>query len=100
MGASVRISTVAVSHGNLSVSITTTNDVSQPNAFARGRTERVQNTDVTAIEDEARLSIVQGVSIGELVRALNAIGVTPRDLIAILQAIHAAGALSAEIEIL
>lgn len=101
MGEGVRISTVAVSHGSLSVSISTVNEVSQPNPFGKGRTAIVQNTDVSAVEEPGHLTVVKGpVTIGELVRGLNAMGVTPRDLIAILQAIKAAGALSGDLEIL
>ncbi|RIK98947.1 MAG: flagellar biosynthesis protein FlgA [Proteobacteria bacterium] len=103
MGADVRISRVAVAHGSLSVSIATTNEVSQPNPLGRGDTVPFSNTDVTAVEEEARLSLLGGdgtVTIDELVRGLNALGVTPRDLIAILQAIRASGALSAELEVL
>ncbi|MEM7409219.1 MAG: flagellar basal body P-ring protein FlgI [Myxococcota bacterium] len=101
MGENVTISTVAVSHGALSVSISALNEVSQPAPFGQGETTPVTNEVVEAIEDEARLSVVEGpVTIAELVRALNAMGVTPRDLIAILQAIEASGALSAKLELL
>ena len=101
MGENVTISTVAVSHGALSVSISALNEVSQPAPFGQGETTPVRNEVVEAIEEEARLSLVEGpVTIAELVRALNAMGVTPRDLIAILQAIEAAGALSAKLELL
>lgn len=102
MGSGVTISKVAVSHGNLSVTISTYNEVSQPAPFARrGRTERVRNDEVGAIEDEGRLMVVpNSVTIEALVQGLNAIGVTPRDLISILQAIKAAGALSAELELI
>jgi len=100
MGADVRVSTVAVSHGSLTVTISATNQVSQPGAFSPGQTVVVQNRDVETFEEESRLNVVEGTSIGDLVRGLNAMGVTPRDLIAILQAIKAAGALSAELEIL
>jgi flagellar P-ring protein FlgI len=101
MGADVQIARVAVAHGSLSVSIATTNEVSQPNPFGEGTTERVSNSDVTAVEETGQLNLVGGaVTVDELVRGLNALGVTPRDLIAILQAIHASGALSAEIEVI
>ncbi|MCL4684023.1 flagellar basal body P-ring protein FlgI [Myxococcota bacterium] len=101
MGAEVAISRVAVSHGNLSVTIATTQEVSQPNPFGGGRTVPFRNTDVTAVEEGGNLALVGGpVTVDELVRGLNALGVTPRDLIAILQAIRAAGALSAEMELL
>lgn len=101
MGAAVRISRVAISHGSLSVTISATNQVSQPPPFSPGQTVVVENQDVLAVEEEGRLAVVDGsVTINELVRGLNAIGVTPRDLIAILQAIKAAGALSAELEVM
>ena len=101
MGSEVRIGTVAVSHGNLSVTITANNQVSQPEPFSQGETVAVQNPTITAVEEEARLSVVRGpVTIDELVRGLNAMGVTPRDLIAILQAIRASGALAADVELM
>lgn len=101
MGADVGISRVAVAHGNLSVTIATTRDVSQPEPFGAGDTVVFDNTDVTATEEGGQLALVGGtVTVDELVRGLNALGVTPRDLIAILQAIQAAGALQAELEIL
>lgn len=101
MGEDVRISTLALAHGNLSIKITEDNQVSQPEPFAnRGRTTTVTNTEVDATEDNAKLALVsEGVSLGEVVQSLNAIGVTPRDLISILQAIKAAGALQAELVI-
>lgn len=101
MGAAVSISTVAVSHGNLSVSITANNQVSQPRPFGGGETVVVQNPTINAVEEEASLTVVPGpVTIDELVRGLNAMGVTPRDLIAILQAIKASGALAADLELM
>jgi len=101
MGAEVTISKVAVAHGSLAVSIGIFNDVSQPLPFSEGQTTPVTNDEVEVEEEEARLTVVQGpVTIEELVRGLNAIGVTPRDLIAILQAIKAAGALPAELELM
>ncbi len=101
MGEHVRISTVAVSHGNLSIQIKERIGVSQPRAFAKGRTVTVPDTEVKVQEEKRRLMVVpQGVSIGEVVRGLNAIGVSPSDLIAIFQAIKAAGALQAELVII
>ena len=101
MGAAVSISTVAVSHGALSVSIRAFNDVSQPAPFSEGETTRIRNEDVSAVEEDSGLSVIGGpVTVAELVRGLNAMGVTPRDLISILQAVHTAGALSAELEIM
>jgi flagellar P-ring protein precursor FlgI len=102
MGQDVRISTVAVAHGNLSIQITEGAQVSQPGPFARrGETAVVPETDVAVEEGNNRLMLMNaGATIGEVVRALNALGVTPRDLIAILQAIKAAGALQAQLEII
>lgn len=98
MGENVKISTVAVAHGNLTIQVTTEQQVSQPNMFSTGQTRVVPKTSILAdTGDEGRIGIVEGVSIGELVRALNELGVAPRDLIAILQAIKTAGALQAEI---
>ena len=101
MGEAVTISTVAVSHGSLSITISAFNDVSQPLPFSEGETVEILNEEVEAVEEGARLPVVEGpVTIDELVRGLNAIGVTPRDLMSILQAIKAAGALSAELELM
>lgn len=101
MGENVTISTVAISHGSLSVTIRMQNEVSQPLPFSDGETTPVVNDAITAVEEDARLTVVQGpVTIDELVRGLNAMGVTPRDLISILQAIKAAGALSADLEVM
>jgi flagellar P-ring protein precursor FlgI len=101
IGESVRVSTVAVSHGSLSVMISSVNQVSQPGAFSDGETVVIQNSEISAFEEPANLNVIGGfVTIGDLVRGLNAMGVTPRDLIAILQAIKAAGALSAELELM
>jgi flagellar P-ring protein precursor FlgI len=101
MGAKVRLERVAVAHGNLSVTISAENDVSQPAPFSLGETVGVTNETITATEEEAALTVVDApVTIDQLVRGLNALGVTPRDLIAILQAIKAAGALSADLEVI
>ena len=101
IGADVRLSTVAIAHGSLSVAISAENDVSQPAPFAEGETTPVKNETIEVVEEAARLHVVPtSVTIDELVRGLNAMGVTPRDLISILQAIKASGAMSAELEIL
>jgi flagellar P-ring protein precursor FlgI len=101
MGSNVRISTVAIAHGNLMVRIKEKPRISQPLPFSEGQTAVVPDSTVTVREGENRLMVLpEGVSIGQVVQALNAIGVTPRDLIAILQAIKAAGALQAELEII
>ncbi len=103
MGENVRINTVAIAQGNLTIRITETPQVSQPNAFsATGDTVVVPRTDIQVDEEaDRRMAIVQsGVTLQELVNGLNALGVGPRDMIAILQAIKAAGALQAEIEVI
>ena len=101
MGDRVRVSTVAVSHGNLTVIVNRTNQVSQPAPFGRGQTTRLQNTEIEAFEEQAQLSVIEDtVTIGELVRALNAMGTTPTDLISIIQAIKASGALAADVEMM
>ncbi|MFB3816357.1 MAG: flagellar basal body P-ring protein FlgI [Candidatus Methylomirabilales bacterium] len=101
MGSDVQISTVAISHGNLSVQIKSELQVSQPAPLSRGQTAVVPKTDVSVREDKGGLSLLeQATSIGDVVRALNALGVSARDLISILQAIKQAGALQAELEIL
>ena len=102
IGQNVRISTVAVSHGNLSITIKETQNVSQPRPFTEtGRTVVTPESDIEVRESDNQLMVVDGgATIGELVRALNAIGVTPRDLISIFQSIKAAGALQAELEII
>jgi flagellar P-ring protein precursor FlgI len=101
MGSNVRLATVAIAHGNLMVQIKERPRASQPLPFSQGETTVLPDTSVTIKEGENRLMVLpEGVSIGQVVQALNAIGATPRDLIAILQAIKAAGALQAELEII
>jgi flagellar P-ring protein FlgI len=100
MGSDVRISPVAIAHGGLQVEVSKNTSVSQPNALASGRTAVTSNSEVSAAEGEGRLVVVEGVSIGELVTALNNIGVKPRDLIQIMLAIKAAGALQADLEVM
>ncbi|ATX82947.1 flagellar P-ring protein precursor FlgI [Mariprofundus ferrinatatus] len=101
MGQEVRIDTVAVAHGTISVSVTESPQVSQPNAFAGGETQTVDRTDVQVDEEEAQLVVLpRQVSLSTLVAALNAVGATPSDLIAVLQAIKAAGALHAELRVI
>jgi flagellar P-ring protein precursor FlgI len=102
MGENVRISTVAIAQGNLTIRITETPQVSQPNPFSTtGTTERVDRTKIEVDEDKGkRLAVVgAGINLQDLVNGLNALGVGPRDMITILQTIKAAGALQAEIEV-
>ncbi len=120
IGENVRISNVAVAHGNLSIQIQETQMVSQPTSFAPsgrgaaasqmaggvvvspgGSTVVAPNSNVNVSEEDAKLMMIEGGStIDQLVKALNAIGITPRDLITVLQAMKAAGALQAELEII
>ncbi len=101
IGKDVRVAPVAILHGNLSVEIQTTMQVTQPNAMGQGTTQVVPQTTVTAKEDKARSVLLkQGATVEELVRALAAIGSTPRDVIAILQNLRSAGALDAEVEVI
>jgi len=103
MGEQVRISTVAIAQGNLTIRITETPQVSQPNAFAtQGETEVVDRTNIEVdSSEEQRLTVLdRGVTLQELVNGLNALGIGPRDMISILQTIKAAGALQAEIEVI
>jgi flagellar P-ring protein precursor FlgI len=101
MGQEVRIDTVAVSHSNLNLVISESAAVSQPNPFGEGDTVVVPQTDILVTEDKGNLVVLNmGVRIGDVAQALNAIGATPRDLIAIFQAIQAAGALHAELVVL
>lgn len=101
MGENVRVSTVALAHGNLSIKVTESPSISQPAPLSDGQTAVVSDTTATQSETDAKvIQMNEGVTLGELVRNLNKIGVTPRDLITILQSIKAAGALQAELEIL
>jgi len=102
MGNDVRVSTVAVAQGNLTVTITETPQVSQPTPFSRGGTTTVvPRTRIGVQEDGKKLAVVRnGVSLQQLVDGLNALGIGPRDMIAILQAIKAAGAIQADIEVM
>ncbi|KIH77547.1 flagellar P-ring protein precursor FlgI [Geoalkalibacter ferrihydriticus] len=101
MGDNVRIQRVAVSHGNLNLVISESAQVSQPGPFSEGETVVVPQTGIEVLEEQGNLVVVEpGVSLGDIARALNAIGATPRDLIAIFQAIKASGSLHAELVIL
>ncbi len=103
IGREVRIDPLAISQGNLTVRVTETQQVSQPNAFStQGNTEVVDRTSVEINEDEGRKIVVlqPGVSLQDLVDGLNALGVGPRDMISILQAIKAVGALQADIKVM
>jgi flagellar P-ring protein precursor FlgI len=101
IGKDVRISPVAILHGNLSVEIQTTYQVSQPLPGSMGTTQVVPQQSVATNSPPAKSVVLQqGATVDELVRALTAIGSTPRDVIAILQNLRAAGALDAELEVI
>jgi len=103
MGSDVRISTVAIAQGNLTIRVTETPQVSQPQPFAtQGQTQVVPRTQIDVDEQTGKRLIVleNGVSLQILVNGLNALGVGPRDMISILQAIKAAGALQADIQVI
>jgi len=101
MNQMVTLDDCAISHGNLTVVINTEITVSQPNPFSEGKTERIANSAIDIKSDKGRMVMLnKGVSLGEVVKALNSIGATPQDLLAILQAMKSAGALRAELEII
>jgi flagellar P-ring protein precursor FlgI len=102
MGDKVRLSTVAIAQGNLTISVEESPRVSQPNALSQGVTTVTPQSKVSVNEEKGKKLIVlqQGASLASLVQGLNALGVTPRDMISILQAIKAAGALQADIQVM
>lgn len=101
MGRDVRVATVAVAQGNLTVTISESPQVSQPNPLSNGRTVVTPNSRVGVTEDGKKFALVKdGVSLQQLVDGLNGLGIGPRDLIGILQAIKAAGAIQADIEVM
>lgn len=102
MGEKAMISPIAIAHGNLSVEIKEKKDVSQPAPFSDGETVVTPDTEVNVTEENNKLLLVspEKADIGSVVKALNAIGVSPRDLITVFQAIKASGALQAELEII
>ena len=101
MNQSVTIETCAVAHGNLSVVVSNDQQVSQPNALAAGQTAVTNNADIQVKQDTGALMHVKaGVNLADVVKALNALGANPQDLLAILQAMKAAGALRAELEVI
>lgn len=97
IGRNVQISMVAVTHGNLTLRVTETPEVSQPAPFSNGQTVVVPRTEVSATEGGGRLAILGGSDLQTLVRGLNQVGLKPSDIIAILQAVKTAGALQAEL---
>jgi flagellar P-ring protein precursor FlgI len=100
-GGDIKLAPCAIAHGDLTITITTQNEVVQPNPFASGNTALQQNTTVQANEKGKRLTFVAGAAtLASVVRALNALGVSPRDLISIVQALRDAGSLQADLEVM
>jgi flagellar P-ring protein FlgI len=101
IGGDVTLSPVSIAHGSLSIQIDTQFNVSQPMPYSLGQTTTVPQTSVRADEQQSNfVTLKQGATVDDLIRALNSLGVTPRDTIAILETIKAAGALQAELQIL
>ncbi len=100
LGQDVRLSKVAVAHGNLQVVISEDQEVSQPGPFSEGETVVTPQTDVEVQEQNNRLMLMEGATLQELVDGLNSIGASPRDLISIIRALKAAGSLHAEVEVI
>ena len=101
MNRAVALDTCAISHGNLTVSVSSDPQVSQPGPLSGGQTVVTQNPNIGIKADSGKVMMVQGgASLADVVKALNAIGATPQDLLAILQAMKAAGSLRAELEII
>ena len=101
IGQHVRVSPAAVTHGNLSVTISAAAEVSQPNALSSGETVVTPNFDITITEEDSRMFVFDpGVSLDEIVRAVNQVGAAPGDLVAILEALKQAGALKAELVVI
>ncbi|HWX12702.1 MAG TPA: flagellar basal body P-ring protein FlgI [Trinickia sp.] len=101
MNQMVKLQSCAVAHGNLSVVVSTTNGVSQPNAFSNGTTVATPQSQIQVKQDNGSLRVVtSGPNLADVVKALNALGATPADLMSILQAMKAAGALRADLEII
>lgn len=101
LGANTRIDPVAISHGSLIIKVETRTNVSQPAPFSQGQTVVTQESSVTATEEPAKTVVFgSGTTLGQLIKALNALGVTPREMISIVQNIKAAGALNAHLEII
>ena len=100
LGRDVRISRVAVAHGNLHVMVQEGFNVSQPGAFSQGQTTVTPESQLGASEEQHNLNIMEGATLQELVDGLNSVGATPRDLISILRAMKSAGALHAHLEVI
>ncbi|WP_052813345.1 flagellar basal body P-ring protein FlgI [Desulfonatronum thioautotrophicum] len=100
VGQNVRLSKVAVAHGNLHIVVAERPEVVQPQPFSPGQTVVVPRTELGVREEDRRLTLLEGATLQDLVNGLNAIGATPRDLISILRTLKSAGALHAEVEVI
>ena len=102
MNQAVTLSACAIAHGSLSVTISSTPQVSQPEPLSRGgRTVVTEKADITITQQAGSLvQMAAGVKLADVVKALNSLGATPQDLLAILQAMKSAGALTAELEVI
>ena len=101
MGGNITLAPVAIAHGNLSITITTSNQVVQPGPFTNAQAQTQTNTKIQATESGRKLIYITGAAtLAEVVRALNTIGVSPRDLISIVQALRESGALQADLDII
>jgi flagellar P-ring protein precursor FlgI len=101
MNQAVTLDNCAVSHGNLTVVISADNSVSQPNAFSGGRTAQTQNAAISVEAAPGKVILLKGgTSLSDVVKALNSVGASPQDLLVILQAMKAAGALHADLDII
>ncbi len=100
-GGNIKLAPCAIAHGDLTITIATQNEVSQPNPLSNGQTALQQNSQIQATERGKQLTFIAGAAtLSSVVRALNALGVSPRDLIAIVQALRASGSLQADLEII
>lgn len=100
MGGNVRLTKVAVAHGNLQIVVSETPQVSQPNPFSQGQTTTTPQTNLKVTVQNNRLMLMEGASLQELVDGLNSVGATPRDLISILRSLKTAGSLHADLEVI
>lgn len=101
MNQAVTVEPCAIAHGNLSVTVTNTPSVSQPNALSNGQTTVTNQADIQINQDGGKLvSVPKGSNLSQIVKALNAVGATPQDLLAILQAMKAAGSLKADLQVI
>jgi flagellar P-ring protein precursor FlgI len=99
IGSNVRVSPVAVAHGNITIRVTELPEVVQPEPFSEGETAIEPSTNVSAEQEDSKVAMLEGPSLERLVHGLNRIGLKPAGIIAILQAIKTSGALQAELVI-